>query len=233
MIRVGLTGTVGAGKSTVGRLFESWGARRVDADRLAREAVEPGTEALAAIRARWGDRVLNADGSLDRAAMREEVFGRPAERERLEAIVHPAVQALRRRELEAARRADARVVVVEIPLLFEKGLGGDFDLVVVVDAPEGVRRRRVLEERGLDEATFEGIEAAQWAAGRKREAADLVIENGGDLDELERRARRAWERILALEAGAPGGAGRGGEAAATGDDADGAGEADADAAGAP
>ncbi|HKK28325.1 MAG TPA: dephospho-CoA kinase [Gemmatimonadota bacterium] len=197
MILIGLTGTVGAGKSTVGRLFESWGAWRVDADQLAREAVEPGSPALQAIRDRWGDRVLSGDGTLDRAAMREEVFGRPKERERLEAIVHPAVQDLRTRELEAARSAGARIVVVEIPLLFEKGLQDEFDRVVVVDAPARVRRRRIVEERGLDEATFEGIEAAQWAAGRKREAADLVIENAGGREELERRARRAWERILA------------------------------------
>lgn len=198
MIRVGLTGTVGAGKSTVGRLFESWGARRVDADDLAREAVRPGSPALEAIRERWGEGVISPDGSLDRAALRQEVFGRPGERERLEAIVHPAVGALRRRELDAARRAGTRVLVVEIPLLFEKGLQDEFDLVVVVDAPPEVRRRRILEERGLDEATLRGIEAAQWAAGRKREAADLVIENGGGREELERRARRAWERILAV-----------------------------------
>ena len=197
MILVGLTGTVGAGKSTVGRLFEAWGAWRVDADELAREAVEPGSPALEAIRGRWGDRVLNDDGSLDRAAMREEVFGRPEERELLEAIVHPAVRDLRGRELEAARRAGARIVVVEIPLLFETGLQDEFDRVVVVDAPARVRRRRIVEERGLDESTFEGIEAAQWAAGRKREAADLVIENAGGREELERRARTAWERILA------------------------------------
>lgn len=197
MIRIGLTGTVGAGKSTVGRLFETWGARRVDADELARRAVEPGSPALAAIRDRWGEEVLTEDGHLDRAAMRREVFGRPEDRERLEAIVHPAVRALRDRELEAARREGARVVVVEVPLLFEVGLEGEFDHVVVVDAPVEERKRRVLEERGLDEATFRAIDESQWAAGRKREAADLVIENDGTREELERRVRRAWEHILA------------------------------------
>jgi dephospho-CoA kinase len=197
VIRIGLTGTVGAGKSTVGRLFETWGARRVDADELARRAVEPGSPALAAIRDRWGEEVLTEDGHLDRAAMRREVFGRPEDRERLEAIVHPAVRALRDRELEAARREGARVVVVEVPLLFEAGLEGEFDHVVVVDAPVEERKRRVLEERGLDEATFRAIDESQWAAGRKREAADLVIENDGTREELERRVRRAWEHILA------------------------------------
>lgn len=209
MIRIGLTGTVGAGKSTVGRLFETWGARRVDADELARRAVEPGSPALAAIRDRWGEEVLTEDGHLDRAAMRREVFGRPEDRERLEAIVHPAVRALRDRELEAARREGARVVVVEVPLLFEVGLEGEFDHVVVVDAPVEERKRRVLEERGLDEATFRAIDESQWAAGRKREAADLVIENDGTREELERRVRRAWEHILAWAEEAEGARGEG------------------------
>jgi dephospho-CoA kinase len=197
LIRVGLTGTLGAGKSTVGRLFESWGAWRVDADRLAREAVAPGSSALAEIRERFGDAVLAADGSLDRAALRRRVFDRPAEREALERIVHPAVRELRTRELEAARRAGARVVVAEIPLLFETGMRDDFDVVVVVDAPAALRRERIQVERALEPGTFEAIETVQWPAERKRAAADLVIPNDGDREALERRAREVWETILA------------------------------------
>lgn len=196
MIRVGLTGTVGAGKSTVGRMFERWGAWRVDADELARRAVEPGSPALEAIRGRFGEEVIDAEGRLDRAALRRRVFGRPGEREALERIVHPAVQGLRAAALEAARDSGARVVVAEIPLLFETGLEDDFDVIVAVDATEAVRRDRIEGERGLEPGTFEAIETSQWPGARKRAAADLVIENDGDLERLERRARAAWEAIL-------------------------------------
>jgi dephospho-CoA kinase len=172
VIRVGLTGTVGAGKSTVGRMFERWGAWRVDADDLARRAVEPGSPALEAIR------------------------------EALERIVHPAIQALRAEALAAARGAGVRVLVAEIPLLLEKELEDDFDVVVVVDAPQPVRRGRIQSERGLEPGTFEAIESAQWPAGRKRAAADLVIVNDGDLGRLERRARSVWDVILERHGGA-------------------------------
>lgn len=196
MIVVGITGTVGAGKSTVGRLFEGWGAWRVDADELARRAVAPGTEALEEIRDAWGDAVLADDGSLDRAAMRDVVFGDARARERLESIVHPAVRRLRDERLREAREAGANVVVAEVPLLLETGMEEDFDVVLVVDAPPEVRRERVCSERGVTAETFDAIEAAQWPAERKRRAADLVVENDGTRQELEAAARRAWEAIL-------------------------------------
>lgn len=196
MIVVGITGTVGAGKSTVGRLFERWGAWRVDADELAREAVAPGSPALEEIREVWGDGVLDGEGGLDRAAMRDVVFGDPRARERLESIVHPEVRRLREERLRQAREEGAEVVVAEIPLLLETGMEDEFDIVVVVDAPREVRRERVRSERGVEAETFEAIEAAQWPAGRKRRAADLVVENDGTREELEAAARSAWEAIL-------------------------------------
>lgn len=195
MIRVGLTGTLGAGKSTLARLFEDWGAWRLDADELAREAVRPGSPALEEIREEWGDGVLDEDGGLDRGEMRRRVFGDADARRRLEAIVHPEVRRLREERMEEARRAGAEVVVGEVPLLLETGMEDEFDVVVVVDAPADVRRRRVAGERDLDAETFRAIEAAQWPADRKREAADHVIENDGDLRELERGARRVWEAV--------------------------------------
>ncbi|MFW6192127.1 MAG: dephospho-CoA kinase [Gemmatimonadota bacterium] len=195
MIRVGLTGTLGAGKSTVGRLFESWGAWRIDADELAREAVAPGTPGLEAIRERWGERVIAGDGSLDRAALRDEVFEDDEARRALEDIVHPAVRRLRAEAVREAERAGARVVVGEVPLLFETGMAGEFDVVVVVDAPRELRSRRVREARDLDASTFAAMDAAQWSGERKRERADHVIWNGGTRDELERSARRVWEAI--------------------------------------
>lgn len=203
MIVVGITGTVGAGKSTVGRLFETWGAWRVDADELARRAVAPGSPALEEIRKVWGDEVLEQDGGLDRAAMREVAFGDAEARQRLESIVHPEVRRLRDRQLRRAREAGAEVVVAEVPLLLETGMEDDFDVVVVVDAPRDVRRERVCTERGVTPETFEAIEAAQWPAGRKRRAADLVVENGGTLEELEAAARQAWDAIRARTGAEP------------------------------
>lgn len=196
MVVVGITGTVGAGKSTVGRLFEEWGARRIDADELARRAVAPGTEALEAIREEWGDRVLDGDGALDREEMRRVAFGDPEARRRLEEIVHPAVRRLREERLAEAEASGAQVVVSEVPLLYETGMEEEFDVVVVVDAPRTVRRRRV-EERDVEPGTFDAIEAAQWPGHRKREEADFVVVNDGSMEELEAAAREVWERIRA------------------------------------
>lgn len=195
MISVGITGTLGAGKSTVGRLFEGWGAHRIDADELARRAVAPGSEALATIRERWGEAVIDREGGLDRAAMREIVFGNDAEREALEAIIHPAVGRLRDESLERAREMGAEIVISEVPLLFEKDLADEFDLVVTVDAPVETRRRRVRDERGLDAASFDAIDAVQWPPARKREAADLVIDNDGSRSDLEEAAREVWRTL--------------------------------------
>lgn len=194
MIRVGLTGTLAAGKSTVGRLFESWGAARIDADRLARDAVAPGTDALERIRERWGDEVIAPDGSLDRAALRRRVFGDEGARAELERIVHAEVRRLReawRRDM--ARRAE--VVVEEIPLLFETGLDRGYDTIVVVDAPRSVRRARAAEQRGWTAEEFARVEAAQMDPAEKRERADYVLWNDGDLAVLERAAGDVWNAI--------------------------------------
>lgn len=196
MIRIGLTGTLGAGKSTVGRLFEGWGARRIDADRLARDAVQAGTPALDAIRDAFGGDVLTEDGTLDRAALRRRVSRDPEARRRLEAIVHPEVRRLRQARLDRARSEGARVVVEEVPLLFETGMGGLYDRVVVVDAPREVRRARVEDARGLAPGEFEALDGAQMSPDEKRRRADHVIWNDGSLEALERKARQVWERIV-------------------------------------
>jgi len=195
MIRVGLTGSVAAGKSTVGRLFESWGAARIDADRLAREAVSPGTEGLARIAARWGDEVLAPDGTLDRDALRRRVFGDEPARAELEKIVHAEVRRLRdewRRNV--ADRAE--VVVEEIPLLYETNLDAGYDVIVVVDAPRSLRRMRAAQERGWTAGEFDAVEAAQLDPAEKRARADHVLWNDRDVEALERSARDVWEEIL-------------------------------------
>lgn len=205
MIRIGLTGTLGAGKSVVGRLFEGWGAWRIDADELAREAVDPGSPALERIREAWGDAVLDAVGGLDRAAMRRLVAGDAEARARLEAIVHPEVRRLRRERLAEAAAAGARVTVEEVPLLFEVGLEGEYDAIVVVDAPHELRRERVAAARGVPAGEFEAMAAAQWPPEAKRERADHVVWNDGSLEELEAKARAVWAAVAGTAAAeAPG-----------------------------
>lgn len=192
MLKVALTGNIASGKSTVAAIWRGVGARVVEADDLARRAVEPGTEALAAIRSRWGEGVLRDDGRLDRPVLREIVFRDPGERARLEQIVHPEVQRLRAEEFDAAEAAGADIIVADIPLLFEVGLEKSFDLVVLVHAPEDIRLQRLVRDRGLDAGEARRMIGAQMPSERKRAHADVVIDNVGTMAELEVRARAVW-----------------------------------------
>jgi len=203
MLRVGLTGNIAAGKSTVARVWRTRGATVIDADELSRRVVDPGTPAFAAIAAEWGDRVLEPDGALDRAALRSIVFADPEARERLESIVHPAVAALREEEYREAVARGERVVVADIPLLFEVGMADEFDVIVLVDAPEETRLMRLVGDRGLDADEARRMIAAQMPSELKRARADVVIENAGSLADLEGRAADVWEELL-LRAGAGG-----------------------------
>lgn len=193
MLRVGLTGGIGSGKSTVARRLVARGAVLVDSDVLAREVVAPGTEGLAEVVAEFGEGVLDASGALDRPAMAAVVFGDPAARERLNAIVHPRVRE-RSAELIAAAPADA-VVVQDIPLLVENGMAPLFPLVVVVhaDAEERVRR---LVRRGLPEADARARIAAQSSDEARRAAADVLLDNSGDERDLATAVDTLWERRL-------------------------------------
>ena len=201
MLRVGLTGNIAAGKSSVAAVWRSLGATIIDADQLARRAVEPGTAGLDAIARTWGSWVLTDSGELDRGALRQIVFADPDARERLEAIVHPAVGALRD---EAYREAEARgeaLVVADVPLLFEAGLVDGVDVVVLVDAPEEVRLMRLVGDRDLAPDEAQRMMAAQMPSALKRARADIVIENAGTLGELEQRAAEVWEQLTRRAAG--------------------------------
>lgn len=184
MMVVGLTGNVAAGKSTVAELWRDAGVPVASADRLARVAVEPGSDALAKIVDLFGTAVLNEDGSLDRAAVRREVFRDEEALRRLEAIVHPEVRRLRDEWTDRRRAEGAPVVVWEIPLLFETGMEAEVDVVVVVDAPADVRRRRIVETRGMTREEAEAVMAAQQPAEAKRSRADVVLDNGEGRAEL-------------------------------------------------
>ncbi|MYK65119.1 MAG: dephospho-CoA kinase, partial [Gemmatimonadetes bacterium] len=179
MLIVGLTGNVAAGKSAVAELWREAGVPVVSADRLARTAVEPGTEALARIEELFGPGVIQPDGALDRGAVRRIVFRDEDALRHLEAIVHPEVRRLRDEWTRRRREEGAGMVVWEIPLLFETGIEDEVDVVVVVDAPAGVRKRRVVETRGIGDEEAVAIMASQMAADEKRRRADVVVENGG------------------------------------------------------
>ena len=198
MLHIGLTGNVGAGKSTVVTLFASWGATVIDTDILAREVVQPGSPALERIHQEFGDKVIAEDGGLDRPAMRRIVFSDTEAREKLESVLHPAIRA-RYRELvtEAEARGD-RIVIGVVPLLFETGMQYDFDAVLVVDAPAAVRIERLVNKRGLTPEEASAVADAQMPAGEKRERADLVIDNDSDITTLERRAWETWKEIEKL-----------------------------------
>lgn len=193
--RVGLTGNVGSGKSSVTRVWRRLGATVIDADELARRAVASGSPVLAAIREEFGDDVLRSDGALDRDAMRRLILADPDARVRLESLVHPEVTRMRAvAEKEAARRGE-RIVVHEIPLLFETRIQDEFDLLVLVDAPRETRIQRLVERRGLPRWEAERLDDAQMPAAEKRKRCDLVIENTGSLEELEIQAERTWREI--------------------------------------
>ncbi|HVZ47810.1 MAG TPA: dephospho-CoA kinase [Gemmatimonadaceae bacterium] len=200
MLHVGLTGNIGSGKSTVARLLAARGAVVLDADAYAREAVAPGTPGLAAVVARFGSGALRPDGTLDRAALGRLVFADPAARHDLEAIVHPEVARRRGAGVAAARAAGADVVVSDVPLLFEAGLAHEFDVVVVVDAPEAARLERLMAARGLSRDEARARIAAQGDAAAKRARADVVIDNAGPPDALGPQVDALW-RMLAARAG--------------------------------
>lgn len=197
MLLIGLTGNIAAGKSTVSRLFTGWGATVIDADELARQAVAPGAPALDALVARWGPSMLLADGTLNRAALRHIVFGDAAERAALDAIVHPAVARLRAAEVAAAEARGDRLVICDIPLLFEAGLTTSVSGIVLVDAPVAVRRARLVRDRGLEADEADAMINAQWPSEAKRPRANWVIENNGTPAQLEKRARAVYDELVA------------------------------------
>ncbi|TDD24985.1 dephospho-CoA kinase [Kribbella turkmenica] len=193
MLRVGLTGGIGSGKSAVSSRLADRGAVVIDSDVLAREVVAKGTDGLAEVVRAFGGDVLTAEGELDRPAVGRIVFGDEAARRRLEAIIHPRVRA-RAAELEAAAPADA-VVVHDIPLLVETGQADRFDIVLVVDVPVDVQVERLTTQRGMTEAEANQRIASQATREQRLAAAGVVVDNSGSLDDLDRRIAGVWAEL--------------------------------------
>jgi dephospho-CoA kinase len=188
-----LTGGIGAGKSEVSRLFVSYGAFLIDADKIAREVVEPGTPGLAAVVDAFGPGILAPDGTLDRPKLGSIVFADPDRLAELNKIIHPLVGA-RSRELEGAAGPDA-VVVHDVPLLTENSLASLYDLVVVVDASPETQLDRLVRLRGMAEAEARARTATQATREQRLAVADLVIDNDGSLENLEPQVRKVWAEL--------------------------------------
>ncbi|WP_066063503.1 dephospho-CoA kinase [Frankia sp. EI5c] len=190
---MGLTGGIGSGKSAVSECLVAHGAWLVDADRIAREVVEPGSPGLAAVAAAFGPTVLGPDGALDREALGRIVFADVDSRRQLESITHPLIRAEMARRIAAAP-ADG-VVIHDIPLLVESGPRPGYDLIVVVEAPRELRLER-LARRGLPREQAEARMAAQASDEQRRAVADILIDNSGSLDDLRARVAEVWLELL-------------------------------------
>ena len=199
IFRVGLTGGIGSGKSTVADRFVSLGAALVDTDVIAHRLTAPGGAAIAAIRERFGAAMIAPDGSLDRAAMRAHVFGQPQAREALESILHPMIRTASETEVADAARRGAPYVLLAIPLLVESGAARQrVDRVLVVDCPEEVQVARVMKRSGLSSEQVAAIMRAQATREQRLAAADDLIDNGGDPGLLDGQVQRLHASYVAL-----------------------------------
>jgi dephospho-CoA kinase len=221
MLKVGLTGGIGAGKSEVSRLLDEYGAVIVDADKIAREVVEPGTPGLAAVVAEFGEEILAPDGTLDRPKLGSLVFADTERLAALNAIVHPLVgersAELERQAQEAAQAEQAQqaaaaesaqgqgggaVIVHDVPLRAENGLAPLYDLVLVVDASPETQMDRLVRLRGMTEGEAAARMAAQATRRERLAVSDIVIKNDGPLEELQARVREVWYALRERAAGA-------------------------------
>lgn len=197
MKKVGLTGGIGSGKSTVAALLAQAGYPVVDADQIARDIVEPGQPALGALAEAFGREILHADGSLNRAALARRAFVDAEHTELLNGIMHPRIEEETARRFDAAEKAGEPVVIYDMPLLVDKGLHRGMDLTVVVDAEPETRVER-LRGRGIAEEDARRRMAAQIDDAARRAAADVLVDNNGTLDDLEEQVRVLLGRISRL-----------------------------------
>ena len=195
---IGLTGGIGAGKSTVAQLFEERGVPIVDADAIARDVVKPGQPALAELVEHFGESILGADGELNRGKLAEVAFADAESHEALNAIMHPAISAETAKRIDALR-GDHPVIVHDVPLLVEAGLAGNYDLTVLVDTPAELRLQRLTELRGMDPEDAKKRIAAQATDEQRRAVCDVALDNSGDIGHLRAQFEQMWERFISRE----------------------------------
>jgi dephospho-CoA kinase len=195
MLKIAITGGAGSGKSVVTRMFQELGAAVLDADEVAHAVVAAGAPAWRELRQTFGPEYFLEDGSLNRPAMARLVFADPEARRRLNAIVHPYVAKEIRERLESLERRGAKLVLVEVPLLFEAGLQGGYDKVIVVDVDPGEQRQRLQTRDQRSAGEIEGIIAAQMPLKEKAARADYVVDNRGPLGETRAQVEKIWRDL--------------------------------------
>jgi len=212
MLRVGLTGGIASGKSTVSEIFANLGAKILDADEVAREVLLPGQPAWTRLRQAFGQEFFHPDGTIKRKQLRKLVFGDPEKRKQLNAIVHPEVmREINRRAETLSSSIKAGVLLVDVPLLLEVGVANRFDKVVVVYASESVQIKRLMQRDGVSEEEAKQALKAQIPLSKKVEQADYVIDNSGRREDTLAQVQRVWQELLVLA-----GKKRGGETAKRG-----------------
>ena len=195
MKKVGLTGGIGSGKSTVARMLGGAGFAVVDADQIARDIMAPGSPVLGEVAAAFGADLIGGDGALDRGELARRAFATTEDTQRLNAITHPAIRAESERRFAAAEEAGEQAVIYDMPLLVDLGLNQDMDLTVVVDVDKEERIRRLVDKRGLDEADARARMAQQIDDATRLAAADVVIDNNGPLEALEPQVAALIQKI--------------------------------------
>ncbi|MEW6386609.1 MAG: dephospho-CoA kinase [Thermodesulfobacteriota bacterium] len=198
MLKIAITGGAGSGKSTVARMFQELGAAVIDADAVARSVVAPGQPAWEELKLAFGPEFFQADGSLDRAKMSDLVFSDPEARKRLNKILHPRIIQEMARRLQDLEGRGADLVLVEVPLLFEVGLDPAYDRVMVVYVGPEEQRERLRNRDQREEAEITGILEAQWPLADKRDRADYVVDNRGDLKATRRQVENLWQNLKNL-----------------------------------
>lgn len=195
MKRIGLTGGFGSGKSTVMDMLRAENVPLIDTDAIARLLVEPGSSLLEKIQDQFGDAMLNADGTLNRQALARHVFQNPPALQQLNAIMHPAIESVMEQELENYERAGFPWTIIDVPLLYESGWDRQMDANIVVWAPQELCRQRLIEQRGFSPAEVEERLKAQAPLANKRELADYVIDNSGNLDQTKAQTQALLKKL--------------------------------------
>lgn len=195
MKKVGLTGGIGSGKSTVARMLADEGFPVVDADQIAREIMEPGSPVLAQVAEVFGEDLIDDTGALNRAELAKRAFSSTEKTEKLNALTHPAIRAESNRRFDEAEKAGARAVIYDMPLLVDLGLHHDMDMTVVVDVDVDERVRRLVDKRGLTEADARARIAQQVDDDTRRAAADIVVDNNGPLEALAAQVEKVVRMI--------------------------------------